>query len=296
MFKTFLSIVSSGSLFALAAAAPSIGTVRSNGEFRVDGAAIRGNSTLFEGNIVESAKTRLVVKLAGAQVTLMPESRAKIYRDHTILEKGSGLMTGANHVVEASGLRIASSTKKDSLVQVEIPAPGKVAVAAQDGAEVRNSNGVLVASLRSGMALAFEPQSAASAVKVSGVVETKDGKFFLTDACANVRVELLGNLASQVGKRVEIGGSAVPGAVPVGGASQVIQVVTVQAVTGTPKPCGTPAGAAAAGGRAAAAGSASGAGLSTAATAAVIGGVAVGGTMIGLAAAGTFSDETPASR
>ena len=47
---------------------------------------------------------------------------------------------------------------------------------------MRNSSGVLTASLRPGMALAFEPQSAsAAAVRMTGVIESRNGAYLLTE-------------------------------------------------------------------------------------------------------------------
>ena len=167
MTKLILSLVSCGCLLILAAAPPSIGTVKSNGEFRVDGAAIRGNSTLFEGNIVETGEVRSVVQVGSVQMTLLPESRARIYRDRTVLEKGSGLVSGApSQRFEAATLRIAPAAA-NSVLQVEVAGPGRVAVAAHTGiGEVRNASGVLVASVRPGMALAFDAGAAAPGVKI----------------------------------------------------------------------------------------------------------------------------------
>ena len=283
MLKLALSLFTGACLLGLAASPPSIGIVKSTGEYRVNGSPVPGNSTLFEGDIVETAAARSVVQLGAAQFTLLPASRAHIFRDRTVLEKGSGLLAGAqNQVVEAATLRIVQ-TGKNSVVQVEISAPNQVSVAAREGgAEVRNSSGVLVASLRTGMALAFEPQSGAStAVKMTGTVTTQNGKYYLTDENTHVKVELQGqDLEAFVGKEVDMEGSAIPGAAVSGGASQVVQVVTITVVKRR-----RPAGAGAGGGG----------GLSHGATAAIIGGVAVAGTMVGLASAGTFSGAAAAS-
>ena len=54
MLKTLISFVMTGCLVLLIAGPASIGVVQSTGEFRVDGSAIRGNSTLFEGSVVET--------------------------------------------------------------------------------------------------------------------------------------------------------------------------------------------------------------------------------------------------
>jgi hypothetical protein len=289
MLKMLIPLVTAGSLMVASAAVPSIGFVKSTGEFRLDGSAVRGNGTVFEGNLVETSAARSVIQLASTQVTLSPQSSARVYRDRIVLEKGTAsVKDGIHQVIEANTLRIVPSTQ-DSVVQIEISGPSRVKVSALGGAaEVRNSSGVLTASLRSGMSLAFSPQAGGeTAVRMTGVIESHNGVYTLTDETTKVTVQLVSSpdVARNVGKRVAITGSSVPGATLAGGASQLVRTVTV-----------TNAAAAGAGGAAAAGGSAAGAGLSGGAIGAIVGGVAVGGTLGGLAAAGTFSSSEPVSR
>jgi hypothetical protein len=183
MFKPVMFLIAAGSLLIVSAAAPSIGFVKSAGEFRVDGSAIRGNGTVFEGALVETTTARSVIQLAGTQITLAPDSRVRVYRDRSVLEKGSeSVKDVARHVVEAATLRITPSAP-GSVVQIDLTAPTRVTVAATGGAaEVRNSTGVLTASLRPGMALAFDPEAAApGAVKMTGVIESRNASWFLTE-------------------------------------------------------------------------------------------------------------------
>jgi hypothetical protein len=279
--KKLFVLLASGCLFLATAAPPSIGFVKSNGTFRVDGSTIRGNSSLVEGNVVETTEARSVLQIGGVRIALLPDSRAKVYRDRTVFEKGSGIASSADqYVIEAAVVRVAPTTK-DSIVQVELRGAASVAVTAQTGgASVRSGTGILLASLRSGEALAFEPQAgAAEAMNLSGVLEQKGGRFLLTDATSHVAVELQGpDLAKYVGQRVDISGSIIPGASPAAGAFQVVRVVSIKAL---PR-----AGAVVAGGG----------GLSGHAIGVIVGGIAVGGTAAGLAAAGTFSGgPAPAS-
>lgn len=293
MFKYAMFLLVAGSLLAVSAASLSIGFVKSAGEFLVDGHTVRGNGTVFEGALVETTTARSVIQLADTQITLAPDSRVRVYRDRTVLEKGSEFVKdGARHVIEAATLHIAPSAR-DSVVQIELTTPSRVTVAASGGAaEVRNSSGVLTASLQPGMALAFDPQAAAeAAVKMTGVIESRDGAYFLTDETTKVTVQLLEDpdVIKNVGKKVEIAGSSIPGSNPAAGASQVVRTVTVKPVTSSKKK------AAAVGGAAAAGGAAAGAGLSGAAIGAIVGGVAVAATAGGLAAAGSFSSSTSVS-
>lgn len=276
MIRFLVSLLVGGCLLVVTAATGSIGVIRSSGDFRVDGSMVRGNSTVFDGNTIETTTSRSVVQLDAAQITLGPDSRARVYRDRTILEKGAGLLRDAGtHVFEAASLRIAPAAG-DAVIQVDVEGPSRISVSARSGGVlVRNSGGNLVASLRAGSELEFDTQAGAStAVKIRGVVELRNGNYFVTEATTHVTFQLQGpDLAKYVGKLVTITGSAIPGATPLGGASQVVQAVSIQ-------PVATGAAAGAAG--AAATGS-------HVAAIAIIGGVAVGGTVIGLAAVGSLS-------
>jgi len=289
--ELILLVVSTG-LSVLGAVPPSIGVVTSAGEFRLDGASIRGDSTLFDGNLIETSSAGSVARLAGAQVTLLPDSRARIFSNHAVLEKGSSIVAHAPSLtLEAAGLRIAPSGA-ESVIQVERTKEAQVVVATRGGAaEVRNASGLLIGVLKPEMALVFDlnsasgqPASATGAVKLSGVVTSADGRYFLTDRTTGVKVELRGeDLAKYNGKTVVFQGSVIPGATPAGGATQVVQVVTIEV---SKTPAGPPT----------AAGRGSGGTLSPGALGAYIGGVAVTLTMTSLYSLGAFEDVRPLSR
>jgi hypothetical protein len=243
------------------------------GDFRINGSLIRGNSTVFDGNIVETATARSVIQLSRVQVALAPQSRARVYGDHTVLEKGTGLLRGnETHVFQAASMEIVPAAK-DSAVQVALEGTSRISVFAISGAaQVRNSSGLLLARLRGGMALEFDapPQTGGSAaVQLTGLLTLRDGIFFLTDATTQVTAELRGaDLAKYVGTTITISGSIIPGAAPAPGASEVVQVTSKHRAGG---------------------------GLSAGAKIAIIGGVAIAGTIGGLAAAGTFSSGPSSS-
>jgi len=280
MNKKLFLLITAASL--LAAAPVSIGFVRSSGDFRVDGALIRGNSTVFDGDLVETAASRSVVQLGGAQFTLAPESRARIYRGRTVLEKGTGLLRDTtNMVFQANALEIVPGGR-DSVVQVDVKNASRISVyAVAGGAQVRNSSGLLLASLHPSMALEFDgtPQAAGNtAVKLTGKVSEQGGNYFLTDSTTNVVSQLQGSdLAKLVGKRVEVTGSIIPGATAAGGATQIVSVASAHVLA-----AGAAAGAAT--------------GLAVGAKVAIIGGIAVAGTVGGLAAAGTFNSSSASAQ
>jgi hypothetical protein len=280
MRKLGYFLLTIGGFPVLAAAPASIGVIHSTGQFRVNGAAVPGNSNLFEGDVVETGGARSIMQIGASRFTLLPESRARTYRNRTVLEKGSGFLADSReYSVEVANLRITPAAR-NSVIQVEVSAPDHISVLTRaGGAEVRTSSGVLVASLHPGVALAFSPEAigANNALKIKGTVESRDGKYFLTDTTTNVRFELQGtNLAKYVGKQVEITGSFVHAATDTAGAVQAAHIISINLVA-------APVAATAA------------AGVSYAATAAIVSGVAVTGTVVGLAAVGTFSHVAPIS-
>jgi hypothetical protein len=156
-----------------------------------------------------------------------------------------------------------------------------VKVAAVGGiAEVHNPQGLLVARVFPGTLLQMK-SVAGSPSKLTGIVESKGGAFFLTDETTKVTVELRGsNLEKLVGRRVQVTAPNASGETPAGDASQVILITSPAQVTVLA------AGSASAGGGAAGAAVATGI---SGTTVAIVGGVAAAATVGGLAAAGTFA-------
>ncbi|MGA2578103.1 MAG: hypothetical protein ABSH24_18965 [Bryobacteraceae bacterium] len=264
--RSFLSLLTSGCLLFLMAVPPSIGVVKSTGDFQLDGSTVSGNATLFEGSTVQTAAAQSKIQLSsGAEIVLAPNSRAQVYKSH----------------LEAATLRI-SPTGTHAVAEIVAQDGNHVSVSATQGlVDVRNGAGVLVAVVHPGLALAFTAQTggATTSVKMKGRLVQKGDQYFLTDDTTNVTVQLQGtNLAKEVGHVVEVEGTIIPDATPAAGATQVVQVVNVHAVSH---------GGAAAGGAAA--------GLSTGVIVAIVAGVAAVAVTVGLAASGTFSGKSSSS-
>lgn len=257
------------------ASAPAIGVAMARGSFRLDNATVSRNGTLFDGTLIETAQVPSELQLqGGARIELAPGSRGTIYRDRLVLERGQGQLAGTTYRIEANKIRVDA----DSSALVALDATNRVVVAALGGpVRVTNSEGVLLANIRQGKALEFEPQAgAAPPTQVTGILEKRDGHFLLTDETTGVTVELQGpGLERNVGKRVEIAGSTVIGAQAATGARQVIRVSTVTVL--------------AAAGTAAAAGAA---GVAVA-TKAIIAGVIIAGASTGVAVGVTRAEEKP---
>jgi hypothetical protein len=234
---SLISLIVAGSLTVSQAAGPALGVAIARGGFTVDGSSVTDNATLFGGATIETERASSRLQLAsGARVELAPRSRAKIFDDHVTLEKGSGELAAKDYQIEAQSLRISTDEAR-SLVRVSIQGSKSVLVTAVSGpVHVYNEIGLLVANVRPGMALAFQPQAGSpTASERSGcLMRSKEdsSKFILVDTVANVTVELRGEgLAEQVGNQVKITGTAFRSATPVTGAAQVIQVTGVQVVT-----------------------------------------------------------------
>lgn len=318
-----------GTISWLSAANTAIGMAVANGSFQIDHSRVWGNTTLFDGSIIETATASSQLQLnGGAQMRLASNTRATVYQNKLVLESGYGqLESAAGYEIEARSLRI-SPVARDTVARIRLVGDRTVTVAAIRGAvRVANGTGLLVANVEAGSSLDFEPQvaGASAPTHVSGCLLAKSGKIVIADQTANVILELQGTgLEQEIGNHVEITGRAENTATSVPGASQLIQVAgfkevskggcttiakklgaTTAAAGGATAAAAAAAGAGSAAGGAAGAAGAAGAGAAGAATAAgigigtvaVIGGVAAAATVGGLAAVGGLpgQGDTPPS-
>jgi len=268
---------------------------QSRGAFFINNASVPGTATILDGTSVRTTATSSDVSLKrGERLTLASSSEARIFQDRLELTSGMADVSHmTNYRLETGHFQIAASGP-DAHVKVAIDGRKLVHVAAIAGnAEIRNQQGMLVARVLPGTVLQVQ-NVGGNKVSLRGILQKKGGTYLLTDDTTNVTVELRGSdLSNLVGKKVQISGSIIAGATPVAGATEVVNVAQSSAVAAAAVGAGA-AGAGAAGTGAAGAGATTG--LST--TAIVLGGTAVaaGGTLGGLAAAGTFSDSSSVSR
>ena len=276
-------------------AATGIGMINARGSFQVDHARVVGNATLFDGTIVETGKVEGDLQLnTGARMKLASDSRGRVFRDHLVLERGSGQLQGTGYGIEARSLRVLGDDP-NTAARVALSGTTRVQVAALHGSlHVTNAQGLLVANLAPGTALEFEPQGEGvnTSSKLTGTLRKEDGKFLLTDDTTQVTAELRGTgLGSKVGKHIEVTGQVDPGATAKKPATQVVAVQTITVVTAAvAAAAGAGAGTAAAGAGAATAAGATAAGV-TATTVAVVGGVAAAGTVAGLGVTGSLPGQ-----
>jgi hypothetical protein len=283
------------------AAAPPIGVATARGSFHVDNATVSGNATLFEGARIETGRASSQLRLnTGAAMWLSADSQGVVYRDRIVLERGSGRFENA---VDALTMRVApEGGAAEVAVRRAGPAgPAAIEVAAVNGpVRVTAANGMLLARVPAGRALAFVPGSEPDApASVTGCLESAGGKFLLTDEVSLVRFEITGpGLRGEAGHRVQIDGAVTP---VTGGMSRIAASSVKQLAKKCSSRAATAAAAAgvgaAAGGAAsgsAGAGAATGAAIGSAiATKAVIAGVVVAGVATGTAVAVVGQDEEP---
>ena len=267
------SVLSSLLFSAVAFAAPAIGIVTASGHFNVEGSQVWGNATLFDGTTIEtnSASSQLALR-NGVKVQLAAESRARIWQNRLVLEKG--------------------------VAQLAAPASFE--------AHVLNSANLIRAPFKSA---AF--QAAQGQTVHAGCMVYKNGHFLLQDQTTREVVEVSGTgLASNVGNRVEARGTALtaPAAAPATSAMNASSVALVtpggclsvaaelDAKTEAPASSGNATkaaatGAAAGAGAGAAAGAAAG-GLSTGAIVGIVAAVGGGGAGAAIALAGKKSSTS----
>jgi hypothetical protein len=284
---------------ALFAGNPAIGIITASGHFTLERSRVWGNSTLFDGSVVEteSASSELALQ-NGVKMQLGASSRARVWENHIALEKGVSQVTGpASYEVDAAGLKIHAAGER---ARLRVGLSNGVEVTALTGsARVTNRAGVLMASIPAGRSMIFAMQAAETgAVTRTGCLMYKDGHYILQDDNTQEVVELSGkDLAENAGNHVQVFGTAAAGKPAVSIATALINVTSIvmksqggclsiasalgastDAPTGTGKAvavAGATAGAVTAGAVAA------GGGLSTGAivgiVAAVVGGGAAGG-------------------
>jgi hypothetical protein len=246
--QSAIALFTCGCMVSVAASPSSIGFVVTSGQAQVDGAPVHGNSTLFQGSVVQAGDLASDLMFpGGSNLLLQPGSAVKVYREHAVLERGSAIQHG-NHgfALVADGLKVSSLSQQGAVV-VGLKDSSHVEVAAQGGAaEVRTPTGILVARLEPGKALSFaiqvapqdptqNPTPVAGGQAPAGVQLTlhgllrKDhpgryGHFLLTDMATNVTYELQGpGLDDLVGASVEVTGSTFDTTAAVG-ASKVMSV------------------------------------------------------------------------
>lgn len=224
--QTLVALALTANLAIAPAASPAIGVAMAGGSFELDASRISGNGTLFEGSILETGKATSEIKLNnGVRMMLDAGTRSKVYRDHMLLEKGTGQLTGgASYRISARTLEIEGGAAK-------VTTNGnRVLVAALTGpVVVKNAEGLTVANLASGRAVELEPRGASSQNVLTGKLEKQAGRYLLTDRNAGVTVEVRGSgLDRNAGRVVEVTGTTEKSAKAAAPATGVVYATNVR--------------------------------------------------------------------
>lgn len=285
---------------------------------------IAGQKTgLTSGKVIETSETASHIRMtSGTKLDVGTDSKGQLFGDHFVLQKGISQADGtdSHFYIRANGMDVAGVPDSPARYRVAMLNPQTILVTAIQGdAEVRNTQGMLMALVVRGTAMEVAQQSgAAAASQYSGCVQMVGSNYVIRDAKTNVVIELMGsNVGQYAGKNVTVSGSLSSSATPIQGAAQVLEVSNVMQIGGkgcqrviaaaTAATSGAAAGiagaaggaaGAAAGGAAGAAGAAAGAAAGVASGAAAIGvaaaSAAAAATVGGLAASGALT-PTPAS-
>jgi hypothetical protein len=159
--QSAISLFTCGCLVGAAASPSSIGFVVTTGQAQVDGMAVHGNSTLFQGSVVQAGDvTTDLMFSGGSNLLLQPGSAVKVYREYAVLQHGMAVQRRTHgYTLVADGLKVSSLSPQGAAV-VARKDKSHLEVAAQGGpVEVRTAAGDLVARLESGKALSFAIQA-----------------------------------------------------------------------------------------------------------------------------------------
>ena len=210
-----------------------IGTASARGDMRVDQYKVNGNATLFDGSVVETDQATADLRLdKGIAITMSTGSRATLYHDHLLLQKGeSELSSSSQFQVDANKLHVTAGAS-DSRGVIAIKSENTVEVAALSGSfGVTNERGALLARVVPGHPLSFSLEAGAGAPSAGSqpfegtgmVSKAADGNFLLTVDDVSFQITG-GDLDPLVGKKVTIKGTTVPDQVPADGAIVVVNV------------------------------------------------------------------------
>jgi len=286
--QSAVSLFTYSCLISVASAAPSnIGIVMTAGEVQVDGSSVRGNSALFSGSLVQSQDSISNLQFSdGTNAVMRPGASMTVYRERSVLKVGVTMQRGVDkHPVFADGLRIVGVTP-NAVALIGVKDASHIEVAAQEGeTDVWTSSGNLVARVEPGKTLSFAMNAAegpANGVTLHGILRTH---YLLTDEQTNVTYQLQGSgLDMLVGASVEVtgtvlGGNPAAGTPPVVAVSNAVKMnmdyaAMAEGQQGGARPAGQTS-------------------IWTTASIIFLILVAIGGTLIGLAASGAFSSGPP---
>ncbi|MGO9336320.1 MAG: hypothetical protein ACLPY1_02315 [Terracidiphilus sp.] len=213
------------------AASPSIGSVTSRGELKIDNYVVAGSGTVFDGSVVETGRTATSIadlRLGNdATISLYVDSRGTLHRNRFELQRGTVEVSSTSSFrVEVNGLSIATSQAHAS-GEISIEPGNSVKVVAKTGdLDVKDAAGRTIAFVHPGHSLEFSSLGGKPSTDfmAAGVVSSENGHYYLKTSETDVKYELKGdNLRNFDGSSVVASGTLVLSAEAAPGAAGVIE-------------------------------------------------------------------------
>jgi len=192
-----------------------LGVATATGQFWLDNAGVSNHGTIFEGSTIETNKASARLQLTGGvRILLESKSRAQVYGDHLLLEKGRGQMEhAADYRLLALSLQVTPASDESRAI-VAIRAAGDVEVAALgDSVRVANAQGTVVANVAATRSVELRPAQQAAVSVLTGCVSKIGHAYVMRDEASAVVVELRAEqISRQLGNRVQLTGAEMPAA------------------------------------------------------------------------------------
>lgn len=137
------------------AAAPTVGFVVAKDTIRIDSSTVRGNATVLNGNVLESAGGTSELRLNnGGSVHMAPNARVRMFQNVAELQSGKIQMSGAQ--ANVNQIRVEAAAGSSAVVD---RIGNRVVVGSLSGAvRVTDQEGVLLARLEPGKAIAIDEE------------------------------------------------------------------------------------------------------------------------------------------
>jgi hypothetical protein len=239
-FQRLYGVIAIGCAVSLplaSAVSPVIGFMTATGTVELDASPVARHGTLFEGSTIETYTAGSQLEIPREmKASLGAASRAQVFRDHMILEKGDSQLSGSSHYwVQARGLRIRS-LDSDAVATVSLRGDKQVLVMAQRGpVRIANAQGLAIAWVNAGKTLQLEPPAPGAAITAStltGCLQEASGHYFLIDQTTALKVEVRGpGFEQEIGNQVTITGVRDASGIAAADASQLIDASSVTRIS-----------------------------------------------------------------
>ena len=154
------------------AAAPSaVGLAMAKSSIRIDTSTVAGNATLLSGSVVESVGGTSELRLRNGSVVMDTNARVKVFENRAELESGKIQIQGSQLEAGSGQIRVMADPGAEAILERR---NSSVVVGSLRGAvRVVNRDGVLLASLNPGNALAFDTEEQGGAGTGNGTTPEK---------------------------------------------------------------------------------------------------------------------------